>query len=44
MCIINDIIHFVKNGVSDMENLRKDRDNVAHDVRRAFENLKFSNG
>lgn len=77
MCIINDITHFVKNGVSvlrsassikykenspeiealkheffstpsnrrtDMENLRKDRDNVAHDVRRAFENLKLSNG
>ena len=72
MCIINDITHFVKNGVSvlrsassgnyeeaspeiealkremfstpsnrhtDMENLRKDRDNVAHYVRTTFDNL-----
>ena len=77
MCIINNITHFVKNGVSvlrsassgnyeetspeiealrremfstpsnhhtDMENLRKDRDNVARDVRTAFNNLVLSNG
>lgn len=77
MCIINDITHFVKNGVAvlrsassggyeenspeiealkremfsmpsshrtDMENLRKDRDNVAHDVRNAFNKLVLGNG
>ena len=77
MCIINDLTHFVKNGVSvlrrassgnyeenspeiealkremfstpsnchtDVENLKKDRDNVARDVRTAFNNLVLSNG
>lgn len=77
MCIINDLTHFVKNGISvlrrassgnyeenspeiealkremfstpsnrhtDMENLKKDRDNVARDVRTAFNNLVLSNG
>ena len=77
MCIINDITHFVKNGVSvlrrassgnyeenspeiealrhemfstpsnrhtDMENLKRDRDNVARDVRTAFNNLVLNNG
>lgn len=29
---------------TDMENLRKDRDNVARDVRTAFNNLSLSNG
>lgn len=77
MCIINNIIHFVKNGFNvlrsassnnyeesspaikalkhemfatpsgrhtDIENLRKDRAYVAHDVRTAFSKIKWSNG
>lgn len=77
MCIINDITHFVKNGVStlrrassnkyeesspeiealkremfstpsnrrtDLESLKKDRGNVARDVRTAFNKLVLSHG
>lgn len=77
MCIINNITHFVKNGVSvlrrasttnyeesspeiealkremfstpsnrrtDMENLKRDRDYVAHDIRTAFNNLVLNHG
>lgn len=76
MCMISDITHFIKNGVSvlrrassgnyeenspeiealrremfstpsnrhtDTENLKRDRENVARDVRTAFNNLVLNN-